>query len=509
MIGSGARLSEQTHSLVSVGYFAKAMVTALLEFVNRRFMRNVPRGGDRYGSAREAVFSSARRLAVVIALFSILLTPLNVSGQEGSITDRIEKAASLIRDNRIEEAERELNSVLHIRPQDAAALDLLGTIRAKQGRLSEAESLFTRAIRNDHQLIGAHMNLAYLYLLTGAHEKTASELREVLRLDPQNSDASYKLAWLLLSQGRMDECINTINEIGKSQPPSAPLLALLGDAYLRKDSLDRAEESYLLALNEHGSNADAMLGLATIYQRRGDANAATLYLGRAKGVIADSPDLLYRFALIAVKAQLGADAIMALKRAIELRPKEPSYYFALGVAWLTKPDLQEAELVFRQFLKLQPDNAQGQTYLGYTLLKEKSYFEAREWLEKSIQKGAATPETFYYLGLIAQEQKEDARAVGFFEKSIQASPSFAHAHIALGSTYLKMKNYPRAQQELEIGARLNPDDSKAHYNLALLYARLNDSQRAQDEMQIVERLKSSKGPANESDLVTPSRPPPR
>jgi Tfp pilus assembly protein PilF len=70
-----------------------------------------------------------------------------------------------------------------------------------------------------------------------------------------------------------------------------------------------------------------------------------------------------------------------------------------------------------------------------------------------------------------------------------------------------MKNYPRAQQELEIGARLNPDDSKAHYNLALLYTRLNDSQRAQEEMQIVERLKSGNGPANESDLVTPSRPP--
>jgi tetratricopeptide (TPR) repeat protein len=509
MIGRGARLSEETHSLVSVDYFVEAMFTSLLELVNRRRKLDVPQGGDRYASPPEAVFSPASRLAVAIALFSILLTPLNVSGQELSLTNRIEKAATLIRDNRIEEAERQLNSVLRISPQDAAALDLLGTIRAKQGRLGEAESLFTRAIRIDHQLIGAHMNLAYLYLLTGAHEKSASELREVLLLDPHNADACYKLAWLLLSQGKFDECINTIDEAGKSQPPSAPLLALLGDAYLRKDNLDKAEESYLLALNEHGTNADAMLGLATTYQRKGDANTAILYLGRAKGVIADSPDLLYKFALIAVYSQLGGDAIIALKRAIELSPKESSYYFVLGVAWLTKPDLQEAEQVFRQFLKLRPDNAQAQTYLGYTLLKEKSYSEAREWLEKSIQKGAATPETFFYLGLIAQEQKEDERAVGLFEKSIQLSPSFSHPHIALGSTYLKMKNYPRAQQELEIGVKLNPDDSKAHYNLALLYARLNDSQRAQDEMQIVERLKSGKGPANESDLVTPSRPPPR
>ena len=480
------------------------MVTALPDLADRRRKRNVPRREGRHDLATLAVFSSACRLAIALALYSLLLTPLNVSGQENSLTDRIEKAATLIGDNRIEEAEGQLNSVLRIRPQNAAALDLLGTIRAKQGRLSEAESLFTRAISIDHQLIGAHMNLAYLYLLKGENEKTASELREVLRLDPRNADASYKLAWLLLSQGQIDEGINTIAEARKSQPPSAPLFALLGDAYSRKNNLEKAEESYLLALNESGTNSEAMLGLAAIYQRKGEANTAFLYLGRAKALIGDSPELLNKFALIAVRAQLGADAIIALKRAIELRPKEASYYFALGVAWLTKPDLPEAELVFRQFLKLQPDNAQGQTYLGYILLKEKSYPEAREWLEKSIRRDAATPETFYYLGLIAQEQKEDEKAVEFFGKSIQLSPSFAHPHIALGSTYLKMKNYPRAQQELEIGVRLNPDDSKAHYNLALLYSRLNDSQRAQKEMEIVEKLKSSKA-ANDGDLVSPMR----
>src|SRR5258708_267660 len=221
------------------------MFIVLLQLANRRRTLDVPKGGVRHGLPPEALFSPAGQLAVAIALFSILFTPLNVSGQEVSLTDRIEKAATLIRDNRIEEAERQLGSVLRITPQDAAALDLLGTIRAKQGRLSEAESLFTRPIRIDHQLIGAHMNLAYLYLLKGAHEKTAAELREVLRLDPHNSDASYKLAWLLLSQGQMDECINTINELRKSESPSAPLLALLGDAYLRKDNLDKSEESYL------------------------------------------------------------------------------------------------------------------------------------------------------------------------------------------------------------------------------------------------------------------------
>ena len=52
--------------------------------------------------------------------------------------------------------------------------------------------------------------------------------------------------------------------------------------------------------------------------------------------------------------------------------------------------------------------AQGQLHLGYVLLNQKKYAEARMWLEKSARPGVAIPEVFYYLGLVAQEQNDDA-----------------------------------------------------------------------------------------------------
>ena len=440
-------------------------------------------------------------LIVVIAF--ILLNPPRTPAQTTSIAGRIERAAASIDGNRIEEAERELVSVLKVRPNDPTALNLMGTIRAKQRRLNEAETLFLRAVTIDNRLSGARMNLAYLYLLKGEQEKGALQLREVLRLAPDNTDASYRLAWLLLSQGRYDECIGVVDQAKRYGSASAPLLAVLGDALLKKGDVDGAESSYRSALGEQGNNADAILGLALVAHFRGDANEVALYLGRARSLTADSPDLLFKFAQVALSSELAGEAIVALKRAIELRGDEPAYHFVLGVTWLQKPDLQEAEQAFRQSLKLREDDAQVQMYLGYTLLKQKKSPEARSWLEKSMRNDVSTPETFYYLGLIAQEQGEDERAVGLFEKAIQLSPSFAHAHIALGSTCLKMKNYPRAKQEIESGVRLNPDDSKAHYNLALLYTRLGDTQKAQEEMQIVERLKGSNVMTKDADTLTP------
>ncbi|HEV2912986.1 MAG TPA: tetratricopeptide repeat protein [Pyrinomonadaceae bacterium] len=441
-----------------------------------------------------------------VALLFILLTSPGTLAQEkvvavDALTERLERAAALISSNRIEEAEQQLNSVLKVRPSDPVAFNLLGTIRAKQGRLDEAEAFFSRAIRIDNQLLGAHMNLAYLYLLRGAPEKTALELKEVLRLDPNNTDASHRLAWLLLSQGRFDECISFIEKVKATHALTAPLMVMLGDAYSKKGEFEKAEGSYLAAINEQGNNADALLGLARVRQARGDAENAALYLRRAKDVLADSPDQLYRFALAALNSDLIDDAMRAVKRAVELKPDEPVYYFVLGIAWLRakKPDLQEAEGAFRQFLKARPDDSQGQLNLGYVLLKQKRYEEARVELERSVQKTSATPEGFYYLGLIAQEQNEDERAVELFEKAIQLLPSYAYAHIALGSLYLKLKNYGRAQAELEIGVKLSPDDSKAHYNLAMLYARQKQQQRAQEEMRIVERLKSEGKAETEED----------
>jgi protein O-GlcNAc transferase len=392
--------------------------------------------------------------------------------QETDPVKLFEQIASLIQNDRLPEAERELTSILRVTPDLPVALNFLGTVRAKQGRLNEAEALFVRAVRNDKSFTGARMNLAHLYLLKREPQKAILQLTEVVALEPENAEAAV----------------------------------MLGDTYLAENDLAKAEQNYLVALQGRLDNAGALFGLGQISRLKGENREAAIYFNRVATLTADSksPEFLYKFALEALRVGLIDEAKSALERALEQRPKDPSYLLALGIAVLRKGDLFEAEKLFRRVLQIQPANAQAQLHLGYVLLNQKKYDEARAWLEKSSRPGAAIPEVFYYLGLIEQEQNNDARAIVLFEKAVQQLPSYAHARIALGSSYMKLKNYERARQELETAVKLDPEEPTAHYNLALLYARLKEPDKAQEEMRIIDKLKT-KGASNNGVVVLPPK----
>src|SRR5215813_1548091 len=215
---------------------------------------------------------------VSVCLLAILiLAPTHGWAQVNNNAKRLETVAELIRSQRLLEAEKQLNTVLSATPNDPLAINMLGTVRAQQGKLNEAESLFLRAIRIDNQLIGARMNLAYLYSLKKEPEKCVLELEEVVRIDPANVQAIDMLAQTLIAENQSDKAIVIIERAKQSASLPASLFVLLGDAHLKKGNLPQAEKTYQFILSQQPEYTDAVLGLAEVSQRRGDANNALQY----------------------------------------------------------------------------------------------------------------------------------------------------------------------------------------------------------------------------------------
>src|SRR5688572_4654047 len=271
-------------------------------------------------------------------IFSAFILALLICVQSVVPVENLERVAALIRDNKTVEAERQLASIMRSTPNSPAVLNLMGTVRAKQNRLNEAESLFLQAIRNDETFSGARLNLTYLYVLKRAPDKAIFQLREILRFEPNNTEASQRLLELLFAQRKYDELIGIIEKQRAAAAVSPELLVMLGDAYLAKSSLAEAESAYLVALEGRLDNAGALLGLAQIARAKGELRETSIFLARVATLSADSnsPEFLYKFALMALRANMTDAAKSALERALKLRPDEPSYLLALGVAWLSR-----------------------------------------------------------------------------------------------------------------------------------------------------------------------------
>ena len=130
-----------------------------------------------------------RQFLPAMFLLSLLGCQVVLAQKSNDLINRLESVATLIRDNRLTEAERQLSSILKSNLNQPDALNLFGVLRAKQGRLNEAEKLFSRAVTANAGLVSARMNLVQLYSLQGKSENAISELNQILRLEPANDDA--------------------------------------------------------------------------------------------------------------------------------------------------------------------------------------------------------------------------------------------------------------------------------------------------------------------------------
>ena len=150
-----------------------------------------------------------------------------------------------------EEAERELQESLLLRPNDPEALGGIGLIRLRQGNQDGALTWFQRA---------------------ASIEPISKKWRSLI------NTASFwqqmKLADSLLEAGKLPEAQQAAKQAIAIDPNSADALTLLGNILAQSNSQKEAEHLYHEALNKNAGSTSAMRGLLTLLSRNKRHNEA-------------------------------------------------------------------------------------------------------------------------------------------------------------------------------------------------------------------------------------------
>jgi tetratricopeptide (TPR) repeat protein len=372
----------------------------------------------------------------------------------------LQKAAALVQQGRLEEADRQAQLALADPQTRALACSVLGAIRFQQQRLAESVTLLREAIRLEPRLLGAHLNLAEVYTLQGKPEQAARLFARVLELDASNATARLALARAETEKGH----------------------------YQR--SLDLAQP----ALAAFKQSPDGLCVLAADFLKTGDRVAAAA-LAKDWMRLAAAPQLpqawSIKFALLLASDGIVAEAIDVLEHARQSSPPSYELAFNLGGMYLLNDDPARALDAYDGALNLQPDSMPA-------LQQAAAIAERRGELERSLS---------YWIRAKKLKPEDPAILLGFGRVCLKldllddAEPALTSAaslrpgdptyQYTLAAAKVGKRQFEAAQTLLEALIKKQPNDPQLQYALgSVLYiqghldeaaARLRESVRLQPE----------------------------
>jgi GWxTD domain-containing protein len=147
----------------------------------------------------------------------------------------------------------------------------------------------------------------------------------------------------------------------------------LGEAYLSRGLVDRAEESFKQALSFKDAEARAQNGLGQIFIRKPEYFAKAI--DHFRKAIKDRPDYLEPYSNLA-QAYLERDmndGIRYARQAIEKDPTYPLPYRILGEYYARGEEDPKAISYLKDYIELQPEDIETAVLLGRSLLRMKDY----------------------------------------------------------------------------------------------------------------------------------------
>jgi len=155
---------------------------------------------------------------------------------------------------RIRDAVNEANSILSKDPDNLPARRLLARIYVRtlgdlsntsgqRDTLQHASDQYREILRLDPTDSDASLWLARLYRLQNETAKAEEILRALLAREPANENGVEQLTQLLLDEGKSQEAVSSLQGI-LQRAPTPKLWELLGDAYNQIHDLPKAEQAY-------------------------------------------------------------------------------------------------------------------------------------------------------------------------------------------------------------------------------------------------------------------------
>lgn len=429
-----------------------------------------------YDDAARAAFENARRLAPGDPHWPYYLGVLHERRGE------------------LDEAARELRSVLERRPGDVPTLLRLGEVALADHRLDDAEEHYRTALEAGAGA-AARYGLGRIALERGEADTAADLLERVIEEHPDSGPVHYQLGLAYRQLRELDRAREHLARRGGEPPafedPLVDGLGLLaaggavhmdrGNRALARDRPEDAVAHYRRAVEEAPGDRRAREALASALARSGRADEA-LELYREL-VREDDASAVAHYNLGRLLADRGdlEDAVTQLRRAVELAPDFGNAHYNLATALDRWGRTEEALEAASRAIEAQPEDRGSRLLLARLLGRAGHHDRAEDELRTLLEADADDSEALLALAAVLEARASAlgqagryAEAAAAYDRVVELAPGDASGHFGRATALLLAGEDAEARARLEASVQAHPDDLALRHALARLLATAGD-----------------------------------
>lgn len=332
-----------------------------------------------------------------------------------------------------------------------------GLAELKAGRYAEARKLFAEneektgtTAKSKDLLKKAEANLA-----AGKLDEAASQLDELLDLNPTNPDVYFGLARIALFTGQVADA-KTHAMAAVKVAPQLPLgWTLLG------------------LVNE--SEGDLKGALANL--EKGAQLGQRVFLCQ------------FNFGRLLTSEGRAGDGVPYLIKATELEPKNADGFIILGLALRQLKQYEKALKALEQGKDAAPKNPDGWATFADVLFEVKEFKAAREVLDRGLDAVGEHPALLEKATACAMMLNDTEGAVQYIERELLVAPHHDQAWLNLANLSMLTGDLDRSEQAAKALIKKDPTMWEAWFHLGNLYDAIPDEAKAEDAYRKAASLK--------------------
>jgi tetratricopeptide (TPR) repeat protein len=388
---------------------------------------------------------------------------------------------TIINAGRYEDGIAELQKLIQIYPDYAAAHNDLGVLFYHQGDKERALQHYEQASRLQPENITLQKNLAdFYYVETGRVEDALRIYVRILESHPEDIETLMITGHICVALQKFEDAryfYQRVLEIEPWNSEASQNLDKLAGIVSGNDASQSADEMYQaaqMAVNE-GRNQEAILKLETLlglspdfaiahndlgvlHYQAGDKDRARVHYEKAVQLNPENTTFQKNLAdFYYVELGLVEDALRIYVRILESHPEDVETLLITGHICVSLQKFDDAQDFYHRVLEIEPWNSDASQNM--------------DKLRKIIAENV-TPQSAEEMYQAAQKEVEAGRfdeAIQKLETLLKSSPNFARAHNDLGVLYYKTGDKNHAQEHYEQAAQLEPADITFQKNLADFY----------------------------------------